>query len=153
MFITGETGTGKSTLVNGLLGAEVARENCTCYVETTEVISYEKEFENKSVKVTLWESCGLQYYYGTRNEAQCLADLKKKCSDMDICIYCVNMTRTRTFIKDINVIKRLTKVFGKKLWENSVFALTFANIAGETDLDILEADYQQKPDYSCYSHQ
>ena len=146
IFITGKTGVGKSTLVNGLLGAKVAKEDCMFDLEVTEVNGYEKEFENESLKVTVWESSGLQD--GTSKEAQYLANMKKRCSDMDICIYCVSMMVTRFYegCPDIIAMKKLTAVFGRKMWENSVFVLTFANTAEDLDSHLLEADDGQKPD-------
>ena len=153
IFITGKTGVGKSTLVNGLVGAELAKEGDTLDPETAKVTCYEKEFykdekdeKDDALKVTVWDSPGLQD--GTTKEAEYLADMKEKCSDMDICIYCVNFMEVR-FTKDcadVVAMKKLTEVFGKKMWENAMFVLTFANMAEDIDSEILEAEDGQKPE-------
>ena len=149
IFITGKTGVGKSTLVNGLVGDKLAKEGESLDPETAEVTRYEKKFDwnkDEPITVKVWDSPGLQD--GTSNEAQYLADMKEKCSDMDICIYCVSLLDTRFEEDDADVIamKKLTQVFGKKMWENSLFVLTFANLANDMDAEILVAEDGQKPE-------
>ena len=143
IFITGKTGVGKSALVNGLIGKKVAKEGDTLNPETLKVKGYEKQCH--CVKVTVWDSPGLD---GTSNEAKYLQDMKTRCSRMDICIYCVSMmeTRFREGCADIIAMKKLTAVLGKKMWENALFVLTFANLAEDVDSEILEAEDAQKPE-------
>ena len=144
IFITGNTGVGKSTLVNGLVGADVAKEGETLDPETAEVTSYVKEING--VKVTVWDSPGLQD--GTSNEAQYLDDMKKKCKGMDLCIYCVSLIETRITddCGDIVAMQKLTSVLGKAMWENAIFILTFANVLEDMHSDLLLAEDAQKPE-------
>lgn len=144
MFITGRSGVGKSTLVNGLVGKEVAKEGDRLDPQTSKVTGYEKSYH--CVKVTVWDSPGLQD--GTSREVEYLKDMKKKCSGMDICIYCVSMMETRFFkdCTDIIAMKKLTNTFGEKMWENALFVLTFANTMEDADTDILEAEDDEKPE-------
>ena len=138
IFITGKTGVGKSTLVNGLVGKQMAKEGDTLDPETSVVKGYKTK--HRSVYVTVWDSPGLQD--GTNNESEYLGDMKKQCSDMDLSIYCVSLKETRFFkgCADIIAMKKLTEIFGKKMWENAMFVLTFANLAEDLDSNILEAD-------------
>ncbi|CAI8037326.1 hypothetical protein GBAR_LOCUS20861 [Geodia barretti] len=71
--------------------------------------------------------------------------MKEKCSDMDIYIYYVSLRETR-FEKHVTAMKKLTKIFGKRMWENSLFVLTHANLAEDMDAEILEAEDGQKPE-------
>ena len=149
IFITGRTGVGKSALVNGLVGAEVAKEGEELDPETVEVTSYEKEING--VKVTVWDSPGLQD--GTSHEAQYLADMTKKCKGMDLCVYCVSLLETRFTdgCDDIIAMKKLTGVFGKRMWEHTIFVLTFANLIEDTDSEYLWLKMGKSPIYSTPS--
>ena len=142
IFITGKTGVGKSTLVNGLVGKKIAKEGDTLNPETSVVKGYRSK--HHSVTVTVWDSPGLQD--GTNQESQYLEDMKKKCSEMDLSIYCVSLKETRFFegCPDILAMKKLTDLFGKKMWENAMFVLTFANLAEDLDSKILEEDDENK---------
>jgi GTPase SAR1 family protein len=142
IFITGKTGVGKSTLVNGLVGEKVAKEGETLDRETSVVTDY--RCNHRSVDVTVWDSPGLQD--GTNQEGDYLKDMKKKCSDVDLSIYCVSLKETR-FVPncpDILAMRKLTSLFGKKMWENAMFVLTFANLAEDLDSKFLEADTEEE---------
>ena len=142
IFITGKTGVGKSTLVNGLVGEKIAKEGDTLDPETSVVKAYQSK--HRSVRVTVWDSPGLQD--GTKNEGRYLEDMKKKCSNMDLSIYCVSLKETRFFpnCPDILAMRKLTSLFGKKMWENAMFVLTFANVAEDLDSAILEEDDEKE---------
>ena len=142
IFITGKTGVGKSTLVNGLVGKRMAKEGDTLDPETSVVNGYKTK--HRSVNVTVWDSPGLQD--GTHNEREYLDDMKKHCSDMDLSIYCVSLKETRFYkgCPDVVAMKKLTELFGKKMWENAMFVLTFANLAEDLDSRILEADEEDE---------
>ena len=142
IFISGRTGAGKSTLVNGLVGKKVAEEGDTLNPETSVVKSYKGV--HGSVHVTVWDSPGLQD--GTKNELQYLADIKEKCTDIDIFIYCVSLTQTRFFkgCADSIAMKKLTDALGKEIWGNAMFVLTFANLAEDSDSAFLQEENKEK---------
>ena len=144
ILITGRTGVGKSSLVNGLIGAEEAKEGDELEPATSKTTSYVREVHD--VKVTVWDSPGLRD--GTSNEAQFLEDMKKNCKDVDLCVYCVNLQETRFTdgCDDIVAMQKLTETFGKGMWENALFILTFANLIEDTDTAILRAEDARKPE-------
>ena len=142
IFITGQTGVGKSSLVNALIGDKVAEEGDTLDPETSKVTSYEKTI--RDVQVTVWDSPGLQD--GTSREEEYLADMEENCKDVDLCVYCVSLLDTR-FVEgcdDIIAMKKLTGVFGQAMWEHAIFVLTFANML-EEDAELLEAEDAERP--------
>ena len=126
ILVTGMTGTGKSSLVNAILGKEVAEVGKALDPQTMSVDFHEEVIQG--VKVKIWDSPGLQD--GLNNEEKYLEDIKSKCKDnVDLFLYCISMTTTR-FTKgsrDIDAMCKLTQALGKKLWENAVIILTCAN--------------------------
>ena len=138
IFVTGTSGVGKSTLVNGLLGVEFAKEGHELDPETSQVTRYKKKI--RGVKVKVWDSPGLQDC--TSRDDHYLAHMKRKCKGFDICVYCISATELRLTEEcaDILAMQKLTNVFGKELWNHALFVLTFANLVKHTDSDILEAN-------------
>ena len=138
ILITGRTGVGKSTLVNSLVGRPVAEAGNMRAV--TKVVTDYQVTTEEGVEVVVWDSPGLQDSSG--NEEEYLAELKAKCSDVDVVIFCIKLATTRSELKvaqkELRAINKLTTTFGPKLWKHAIFVLTFANT--------LEAMLKVKPD-------
>ena len=125
ILVTGKTGVGKSTLVNGIVGREVAKQGDSLDPETCEVTAHTTR--EGDITVNVFDSPGLQD--GTKNEAKYLADMKQKCADVDLVVYCMRMSETQVPEggPDMKAIKLLNETFGHDMWKNTVFLLTFAN--------------------------
>ena len=123
ILVTGKTGQGKSTLINGILGAQVAAEGAGAKRCTAEVTEYSVTIQD--VPVTVFDSPGLQD--GTVNEEEYIQDMKDKCKHLSLVLYCTKMTNTRLTDADKNAMQKLTKAFGEEFWNYAVFVLTFAN--------------------------
>ena len=122
-MITGKTGSGKSSLINGLVGKKVSEEGddldrMTAIVEPKELIC-------EGTLVKIWDTPGLQD--GTNEEDRYLQEMKENCSNCNLYIYCLNMTQTRFEASQIRAIQRLTETFGKNFWAKVLFVLTYAN--------------------------
>ena len=143
ILVTGRTGTGKSTLVNALVGKRVADTGSELSVVTKNVKGYEVKTED-GVDIVVWDSPGLQD--GSGKDSEYLAELKEKCSNVDVIIYCIDVSAARarlngeddTHMSDFRAIQKLTATFGQSWWEHSIFVLTRANA--------LEAELKVKPD-------
>ena len=124
ILVSGITGVGKSTLVNSIVGVQLAKEgHSAAKPETREVKQYSATKDD--VDVTIFDSPGL--YDGVVDDETYLGYMQKKCQQIDLNLYCVKMPGTKTKA-DSHAISTLSKAFGMDdLWRNSVFVLTFAN--------------------------
>ncbi len=123
ILLTGRTGTGKSSLVNSLVGAAVAPEGDDFDPETTAVTPFKVEING--VQITVWDSPGLQD--GTKNEERYLDDMKRQCNNYDLVLYCTSMMDYRFGEDDQKAIEKLTEAFGEDIWKCTVVVTTFAN--------------------------
>ena len=129
ILVCGRTGVGKSSLINSLIGCVLCPVSDPGDVEndfkpvTKEVIKY--SFKHDGSIITIWDSPGLQD--GTDNEAEYLQDMYDKCQNVDLVIYCIEMTIPRWTLSEIKATQLLTKTFGISFWEKTVIVLTKAN--------------------------
>lgn len=120
ILAVGKVSTGKSALINGLIGDEVAPESDheSMITETTELKDYVTELHGITIKI--WDSPGI-----TDNGE--LTNLASKVHEVDLVIYCLRMDDLRIQKEDVQTIEHFTKAFGEEIWTNTVFVLTFAN--------------------------
>ena len=129
ILVCGRTGVGKSSLINSLMGRVLCPVGDPGDVEdyfkpvTKEVIEY--SFKHDGLIITIWDSPGLQD--GTENEAEYLQDMYDKCQNVDLVIYCVEMTLSRWTLSEMKATQLLTEKFGISFWEKAVIVLTKAN--------------------------
>jgi len=66
MVIAGKMGTGKSSLINGVVGRKVAKEGASAVTQTTEIEPYEAKVVTsaKTVTITVWDTPGLGDVFG-----------------------------------------------------------------------------------------
>ena len=150
ILITGRTGVGKSTLVNGIVGSEIAEEGSDLKAKTMNVQRYESRTEEGMV-IEVWDSPGLED--GSGNEEQYLAEMKENCCDVDIVIYCMKLDTREQLGEtqhDYLAIRKLTETFWPIWWDNSIFVMTHANAfeaeleARCTDEKMVEEEFKSK---------
>ena len=128
LLVTGKSGVGKSSLVNVLVGKQVAEERRD---KADKVFAYDVDIAG--VKVRVWDSPGLidvddDDEGGAGNDEECAAKVVSEITEeLDVVILCLKMDDKRFHRDDKDTFKILTENFGKELWKNSVIALTFAN--------------------------
>ena len=143
LLVTGKTGEGKSTLINGILGGKVAVEGASSTRCTTKIIEYKAQIED--VPITVFDSPGLQDRTG--NEDEYIADMKKKCQILSLVLYCTKMGNHRLKDEDQNAVEKLTEAFGHKFWKYAVIVLTFANKEDVERCDDRDEDEGPEPPF------
>ena len=124
ILATGKHAAGKSALVNGLIGEEVAPENDSLDPGTTKVVKYDRNIDG--VLINVWDSPGLEA--NTENETVNVEMIAKEVPEADLLLFCIRMDDSRLRKQDLNTIIHFTKAFGEKVWRHTVFAMTFANM-------------------------
>ena len=130
VVVCGKVQTGKSSLINSLGGAEVAKEYLSPQDQSPKCAGYGIQIEirdrqqTKTINVLLWDSPGLGGAFG--NNEEILQQVVEKAKGTDLLVYCLDMRR-RLEQDDVDGITQLTNHLGQEVWRNAVFALTYAN--------------------------
>ena len=150
VLVAGETGTGKSSLVNKIIGENVAsaglgsrsiQKDVTCYVKTI----HDHTASIGCHRVLLYDTPGLNDTDLTAEEI-CRMMVEKTSGCVHVLIYCIDIT-SRFRRSDRELLTNLTKTFGTGIFDRTVFALTKADRVlsenPEKDLDALRGEFKK----------
>ena len=116
-------GMGKSTLVNALMGKDVAKVESPGSINlesvTKNVASY--EFTRNGVRAVIWDTpCLLT----CADQDSVLRDIRMVYNNIDLFLLCIRMDSNYYY----KVIKCLESQFSKDIWKKSLVVLMFANV-------------------------
>ena len=122
ILVIGEGGVGKSTLVNGLVGMDVAATGDSVSCMTKNV---DKTTVNKSgIEINIIDTPGLGDV--DLEDEDILQNAMKEGVKIDLFLFCLKMTE-RLDRHHTNEMKTISDVLGEDIWKKAVFVLTFAN--------------------------
>ncbi len=147
MVVCGNIQSGKSSLINSLLGTNAIEEHlspggdqlesCVGYGTQVEVREGGRR-RVKAVDVLLWDTPGLGTGEGTEDG---LKQVTEKISETDVLVYCLDMrTKLDQDAGAVDGIVQLTKALGEDIWKNAIFVLTYANAVNPPPQSTTEKD-------------
>ena len=129
VLIAGESGAGKSSLVNTIIGTNAASAGLGPRAIQKDVSCYTRTLHTSvgCIKVLVFDTPGLNDTNLTAEQI-CSMMVEKTNSCIHVLIYCIDIT-SRFRRSDCELLINLTKYFGKGIWDHTVFALTKADRA------------------------
>ena len=125
ILVIGRTGVGKSTLINNLLGKDVAIVGHKLQSETPEV--YPHEYSVEGVAIVVYDTPGLGDVKGEENERRHLEVMKDLLArgKIHLVVYCFQMTETTMKSSLVGTLRKYHEIGVD--WGRSIIALTFAD--------------------------
>ena len=123
VLLAGETGSGKSALINILLGAEVAPEGHACRPETDTITQYRGKVAG--VPVALYDTPGTDDK-PAKDRHTCM-EIRKliESNKINLVIFCFPMIERHIKQSHIDTMRAYHKA--RVNWKNAIVALTFSN--------------------------
>ena len=124
IMVVGETGTGKSSLINNLLGKDLAKEGDSVESETKSIAHYKETIHD--VPVVLYDTPGLSDSDPTKDSIHIKAvSTILESKEIQLVIYCQKLSETRMRRSLIHTLQEYHKIGVD--WTKTVVALTFAD--------------------------
>ena len=124
-LVCGKTGVGKSTLINSLIGKEIFEVGVPADNNLGPTTKEVEDFVWNKLKISIYDSPGLQDA-NDKNRIYVEA-MYEKCRGVDLFLYCIDMSSSRTLESDEITLKHIHGAFGKNFWKRCVCVLTKAN--------------------------
>lgn len=145
IIVIGKMGVGKSTLVNGLVGAEVAKVGAGAAAVSDAVVGY--RMERNDISVSVFDTPGFDD--PQREDEQTAEEINTAIrGKIDLVLICFDI-RTRLCRSDLNILRQLNSFFNIKDWKSVLIILTFANDTNDPN-DLVKAIDERKLIFQKY---
>jgi len=138
ILLTGQVGQGKSKLVNSLIGKTLAKECAGPCSVTQKIESFTENIDG--VNVTVIDTPG--FSDPSKSDRDVIQEMSEESNKIDVVLFCVKMDR-RMQKADYRIMRKLTRAFGKSIWEHALFVLTFANKVDPTKFTSIRAEWDE----------
>ena len=122
ILVTGDSGVGKSSLINALVGVDVAKTggNVTGVTTTIQTISMTRNGINMNIIDTPgFGDMDMDY-------EDIVQKIIQESGQIDLLLFCLRIT-DRLLLSNLEEMKIIRNVLGEDVWKRAVFVLTFAN--------------------------
>ena len=141
ILVIGPTGSGKSTLINALMGKSGAKVGKGAASVTSEVKLHEGEYEG--VQIRVYDTVGFSDSKG-KSDKNIVREIAKA-NKFDLILICLRMdSRSDDKVKKMFTV--LSSLLNKEMWDRTVVVLTFANSFLQLDniTDLTESQQKQE---------
>lgn len=119
-------GSGKSALVNNIVGEKVAEERASAFNGPSTMTKHSMMIGN--IELTFYDTPGFRQRVYTSSDEEVIEEISEPVtSDSNVLTLCVPMNQQQPSTDDVQTIRMVTEKFGTNVWKNGVIVLTFAN--------------------------
>ena len=115
ILLVGRVGTGKSILINGLIGRkeeQIGNKYSSFNLEKLNI---------NGVPLTL------MFWNSPKQQDADSSEIKQRITEVDLVMYAIRMDDARIQPRDRTILQTLSRLFGRTFWNKAMFVLTFAN--------------------------
>ena len=124
LMVYGQTGVGKSTLLNGIIGKKVFEIGDKLQHKTIRVDKH--VMEDGVCCLTVCDTPG--FCDDSGEESRYLSSIENECKDIDSLLYCISIRGSKVSLKrDLKTLKKLETILNPDVWKHCIVVMTFAN--------------------------
>ena len=151
VIIIGRTGSGKSTLVNKIVGKEIIETKFSCHADIKQIAG-KLEIDDQPYDITLVDTIGLDYAASGRNlsNTQILTVIQEAITDRlahGVNLILITLNLQQLSVDDIKIFEMLQPHFKPKFWKLSILILTHCDLLSETAIKERIQDFKSNKAY------
>ena len=132
ILVTGRMGSGKTTFIRGLT-EEYVPPTDSLLPHTTKVMPYDQTREGSNC--IFFDTPGLKDDENSSNDYAYLREMVRKNGEPNLLVFAIKMDEFTFQEEDLEAVLNVSSAFGWKIWQRSMFILTFANVVQKSGRD------------------